>query len=98
MRFCFGWANAAADVPACDFVILWHLKLGDEFDGVSTGWHLSADSLGEAAEFVGKGMDSAVESFDNVSIFLHLACDRISDGVGEVCGYDIGDSMWCCLL
>ena len=101
MCFCFLGANAAGDAAVCDFAILWHLKFGDEVYGVSAFWHSSADSLGEASEFIGERLDPFlfVGSFDEMSVFLCLACDGVGDGVGGVLDwYNIGDQVWGWLL
>ena len=69
---------------------------GDDFNGVSACRHSSANTLGKTSELVGKGIYQflAVGSFDQVLIFLYLACNGLCNGIVGVCGHHIRAAMF----
>jgi hypothetical protein len=86
-------SDGGHDAPIGDFLVMRNLGLGDKKAGVGAGGHSVAGALGEAAEFICKGIHPsyAIGAHHQMSEFLDLPCDGIRDGVGGMCFGKNGD-------
>jgi hypothetical protein len=79
-------ADCGNDASIGHFAIGWHLVPSNEVNGFCAGGHASANTLGEASEFVGKSMNPFVFSctLGKLAVFEGLASEGVQYGVGNV--------------
>ncbi len=84
MRFGFLGADRGNNLAVGNLAVRGNLVFADPSDGVSVQRHASANSLGQASKFVGKGLgpEWGVRSFQEVTLLLDLACDGVDNRIG----------------
>jgi hypothetical protein len=90
MSFGFLWADRGNDSAVGNLAIRGNLVFADPANGVASRRHASANSLGQASKFVGKGFcpDGGVRSFEEVTVLLDLAGDWVDNCIGLM---DVGE-------
>ena len=86
MGFSFLGANGGDNAAIGDGTIGGYLVTPDKVNGLGAGGHSCAETLGEAANFVGKSVDPLVfgGTLREVAIFQGLASEGIKDGVSNM--------------
>ncbi len=90
MRFGLLWADRGNNSALGNFAVRGDLVFAYPSDGVGARRHASANSLGQASKFVGKGFcpDGGVRSFEEVTVLLDLAGDWVDNYIGLM---DVGE-------
>ena len=82
--FLFVWTEGGDEAAIGEFAVAWNLRRSYEVNGVGSGGHAGADTLGESAKVVGIGADPycLVWAAAELMIFYSLAGPGVNDGVG----------------
>ena len=86
MDFLFVRMEGGDEAAIGDFSTAWNSRRSYEVNGVGSGGHAGANTLGESAKVVGVGAntDSLVWTVDEVVVFKSLAGIGVNDRVGFV--------------
>ena len=84
MDFLFVRMEGGDEAAIGDFSTAWNSRRSYEVNGVGSGGHAGADTLGESAKVVGIGADPycLVWAAAELMIFYSLAGPGVNDGVG----------------
>ncbi len=80
-------ADGDDDAAVCDGAIWWDVVAFDEFDGLGSSLHASADTVGKAAKFVGEGsrpFGAGVWVFAEMAVLHGITSFGVDDGIGKM--------------